>query len=220
MTTSSNEKRNPQLSTPRSAALAGIAFAVSFAASLIFLRLSIPGDLTADIEWGTQSRQRVTIALILMPFAGVFFLWFVGVIRDRFGDREDRFFATVFLGSSILFLAMVFVAMAIAGALVATTGLDNSLTLSSDVALFARALMLQISNVYALRMASVLMFSLATIWLRTHLMPRWLVIITYLLATVLLFVVSLSLWVTLVFPGWVMLVSVYVLWHSHRKQTP
>ena len=69
-------------------------------------------------------------------------------------------------------------------------------------------------------MASVLMFSLATIWLRTHLMPRWLVIITYLLATVLLFVVSLSLWVTLVFPGWVMLVSVYVLWHSHRKQTP
>ncbi len=219
MTPSSNEKRNPQLSTPRSAALAGIAFAVSFAASLIFLRLSIPGDLTADIEWGTQSRQRVTIALILMPFAGVFFLWFVGVIRDRFDVPGGSLFRHRVPGQQYPLLAMVFVAMAIAGAMVAI-GLDNSLTLSSDVALFARALMLQISNVYALRMASVLMFSLATIWLRTHLMPRWLVIITYLLATVLLFVVSLSLWVTLVFPGWVMLVSVYVLWHSHRKQTP
>ena len=57
-----------------------------------------------------------------MPFAGVFFLWFVGVIRDRFGDREDRFFATVFLGSSILFLAMVFVAMA---NIARRTGSDN-----------------------------------------------------------------------------------------------
>lgn len=54
-----------------------------------------------------------------MPFAGIAFLWFIGVIRDRLGDHEDRFFASVFLGSGLIFLATVFVAMAIAGALLA-----------------------------------------------------------------------------------------------------
>jgi hypothetical protein len=54
-----------------------------------------------------------------VPFAGIAFLWFIGVIRDRLGDHEDRFFASVFLGSGLIFLATVFVAMAIAGALLA-----------------------------------------------------------------------------------------------------
>ena len=64
------------------------------------------------------------------------------------------------------------------------------------------------------------MFSLGTIWWHTRLMPRWLVGVTYLLASVLLLVVNLSLWITLLFPAWVLLVSVYVLLQSHRGQTP
>lgn len=219
MTDTTIEQRNPKLTTPRAAALAGIAFAILFAASIVFLRLAIPGDLSGAVDWIGRARQYITIALILAPFSGVFFLWFIGVIRDRLGVYEDRFFATVFLGSSLLFLAMVFVAMAIAGALLATTGLEGGIALHSDVILFGRALMLYISNVYALRMAGVLMFSLGTIWLRTHTMPRWIVYITYGLAAVLLVVVSLNLWVTLVFPAWVLLVSIYVLWHSHQEQT-
>jgi len=43
-----------------------------------------------------------------LPFAGIAFLWFIGVLRDRLGELEDRFFATVFLGSGLLFLAMLF----------------------------------------------------------------------------------------------------------------
>ncbi len=211
------DERNPRLTTPRSAALAGIAFAVLFAASLIFLRLSIPGDLTMEIEWLGQGRRYLSIALVLMPFAGVAFLWFVGVIRDMLGEHEDRLFATVFFGSSLLFMAMVFVAMAVAGAMVTSVGLLGSETINQDVILFGRALILQISNVYALRMASVLMFSLGTIWLRTHLMPRWMVAVTYVLALVLLLIVSLSLWVTLVFPAWVLLVSVTVLIERYRR---
>jgi hypothetical protein len=71
--------------------------------------------------------------------------------------------------------------------------------------------MLQISNVYALRMAAVFMTSTATIWLRTGLMPRWLIVVTYLLAFLLLVVISLNLWVTLVFPAWVFFISVRLL---------
>jgi hypothetical protein len=71
--------------------------------------------------------------------------------------------------------------------------------------------MLQISNVYALRMAAVFMISTATIWLRTSLMPRWLVLATYVLALLLLLVVNIDLWVTLIFPAWVFFISVLIL---------
>lgn len=213
-------KRDPRLTTPRSAAVAGIIFALLFAASLVLLRLSILSDLTSDTEWAAQTGNYLSIALLLMPFAGIAFLWFIGVIRDRFGELEDRFFSTVFFGSSLLFIGMVFMAMAVAGALVASAGVDANPTINQDVVLFGRALMLQISNVYALRMAGVLMISLATIWLHTEIMPRWLVGLTYLLAGVLLLIVSLNLWITLLFPAWVLLVSVYVLVQSHRGQTP
>lgn len=220
MTNAANYERNPRLTTPRAAAVAGIIFALFFAASLIFLRLSIPSDLTSETEWIAQTRDYLSVALVLMPFAGIAFLWFIGVIRDRFGELEDRFFSTVFFGSSLLFIGMVFVAMAVAGALVAIAGVDGYKAINRDVVLFGRALMLQISNVYALRMASVLMMSLATIWLQTHLMPRWLVALTYLLAGTLLLIVTLNLWITLLFPAWVLLVSVYVLLQSHREHTP
>jgi hypothetical protein len=219
-TTMMKQERDPRLTTPRAAALAGIVFALLFAASLILLRLSVPSDLTSEIEWLRQSRNYLSVALVLVPFAGIAFLWFIGVIRDRFGELEDRFFSSVFFGSSLLFIGMVFMAMAIAGALVASVGVDGKYIISQDVVVFAQALMLQISNVYALRMAGVLMISLATIWLRTQLMPRWLVGLTYLLAAALLLIISLNLWITLLFPAWVLLVSVYVLLQSHREQTP
>ena len=56
--------------------------------------------------------------LYLVPFAGIVFLWFVAVIRDQVGEREDRFFATVFFGSGLLFVALLFAAAAVASALV------------------------------------------------------------------------------------------------------
>ena len=220
MTDIPTHERNPRLTTPRAAAVAGIIFALLFAASLVLLRLSLPSDLTREIGWLSQTRDYLSIALILMPFAGIAFLWFIGVIRDRFGELEDRFFSTVFFGSSLLFMGMVFVAMAIAGALVASVGVDGNYTISQDVVIFARALMLQISNVYALRMAGVLMFSLGTMWWHTQIMPRWLVGLTYLIACALLLIISLNLWVTLLFPAWVLLVSVYVLLNSHHGQSP
>jgi hypothetical protein len=152
------------------------------------------------------------IALSLMPFAGIAYLWFIGVVRDKLGDYEDRFFSSVFYGSSLIFLGMVFVAMAIVGGLVAGYRLNPGITLDSQVVYFSRAMMIQLSNVYALRMAGVTMISLATIWLRTGLAPRWLVWATYALALALLLVVNFSLWVTLIYPAWVFLISLFILW--------
>ena len=60
-------------------------------------------------------------------------------------------------------------------------------------------------------MAGVFMISLATIWLRTGVMRRGWAYLTYVLALVLLLSIDYSYWVTLILPGWVLVVSVYIL---------
>src|SRR6202161_1662388 len=121
------------LRTPRAAAFAGIIFSVFLISALVLLRLSVPANPQVAGAWLTDSGRRtaVTVALHLIPFAGIAFLWFIGVLRDRIGQREDRFFATVFLGSGLLFVAMIFAAAAIAGGLLAdaSSGPVNASTL-------------------------------------------------------------------------------------------
>ncbi|TQM57959.1 hypothetical protein [Humibacillus xanthopallidus] len=214
-TPSAQDRSLRRLSTPRAAGLAGVAFALLFATSLALLRSVTPEDPFAGTPWTDDAGGRIRVALSLMPFAGIAFLWFIGVIRDQLGELEDRFFASVFLGSGLLFLAMIFVSLAVAGALLAGIGAGGGLY-SGDTVSFGRAVMLQIGNVYALRMAGVFMISLGTIWMRTGLMPRWLAAVTFVLAALLLFVINLSLWTGLVFPGWVLVVSLLILARQRR----
>jgi len=201
-----------RLSTPRAVAIAGILFGLLFGASLVLMRSAIPAVDSADTSWAQVGAWKINLALGLMPFAGIAYLWFIGVVRDRLGEFEDKFFSTVFFGSSLLFLAMVFISMAIAGGILTTYRMITGETPDYSVIFFGRALMLHISNVYALRMAGVTMISLATIWIRTGSMPRWLAVVTYLLALALLVVVNYNLWITLIFPAWVTLISLFILW--------
>src|SRR5215208_502685 len=106
-----------QLKTPKAAAIAGIAFSLLLLLILWLLRTSIPADPPEPGAWLATDTRAVTVALNLVPFAGIAFLWFIGVLRDRLAQLEDRFFATVFFGSGLLFLATLFVAATIVGAL-------------------------------------------------------------------------------------------------------
>jgi hypothetical protein len=207
-----------RLTTPRAAAWAGVLFALLFATSLGLIGTSIPGDAATQTGWVETGSERLRFATTLMPLSGIAFLWFIGVVRDRLGDFEDRFLSTVMIGSGLLFLAMVFVATAVAGGiLVATQGVEDPAQ-AEGVVRFGQAVLLQIGNVYALRMAGAFMISLATIWLRTGLMPRWLALLTYALALTLLVVTTLSLWASLVFPGWVLVVSALFLIRSYASR--
>jgi hypothetical protein len=107
MTTTHPPFNPAALKTPRAAAIAGILFALLDGASLILIRLSVPPDVAAEGAWLATNGARVALALNMAPFAGIAFLWFIGVIRDRVGDLEDRFFSSVFFGSGLLFLALV-----------------------------------------------------------------------------------------------------------------
>jgi hypothetical protein len=96
------------LTTPRAAALAGVLSALLFAAVLILIRAKMPEGVGDSTQWLNSERGGIVTATKLMPFAGITFLWFIAVVRDGFGRYEDRFFATVFLGSGLLFLAVMF----------------------------------------------------------------------------------------------------------------
>jgi hypothetical protein len=59
--------------------------------------------------------------------------------------------------------------------------------------------------------AAVFMIATATITLRVAVMPRWISVLGYLCALVLLVTVGALPWVELIFPAWVFMVSLYVL---------
>lgn len=147
------ERIERRLTTPRAAGVAGVLFALLFGASLILLRLALPETLLGQVVWTEQQVKSVALATTMAPFAGISFLWFLGVIRDRLGDLEDRFFATVLSGSGLLFVAMIFVASGLAASTISTL---QSITVgqSADMLLFSRALMYQMLNIYAIRMAA------------------------------------------------------------------
>jgi len=208
-----------KLETPRAAAIAGILFALLYGSSLVLIRLSIPTDLTVkDAAWLDTNIKMVSLALNMVPYAGIAFLWFIGVIRDQLGDLEDRFFATVFLGSGLLFLALTFVGAALAGGLISSYGIDKVNILEYGSYTFSRAVMFQILNIYTIRMEGVFMISLGTIWLRTGLMHRGWAILNYVLALILLLSISLSAWVTVIFPVWVLSISIYILIKNMRSR--
>ena len=210
-----------ELRTPQAAAIAGVVFSLLLGVSLVLVRISVPADPSDAREWLTNAGRRhaVLVAVNLVPFAGIAFLWFIGVSRDRLGAREDRFFATVFLGSGLLFVAMMFGAAAVTGSLV--TGFRGGVQASADSSQswrFGGSLAHALLTVYGMRMAAVFMISTATITLRYGVIPRWLGIAGYASALALLLGVNVVGWLELLFPLWVLLVSIHLLLESFRRQ--
>jgi len=203
--------RKARLTTPRAAALAGIVFSVLLITSLVLIRISVPTDPQDAGDWLAGGLKTVTLALNIVPFAGIAFLWFIGVLRDRIGEREDRFFATVFLGSGLLFLSTLFTATATAGGLIGMYGAAASTIVDSGIYAYNRAVTYEIMNVYAMKMAGVFMISTCTLSLRTGIIPRWMSFLGLVLALFLLFSIGFFAWASLVFPLWVLLISVYIL---------
>jgi hypothetical protein len=199
------------LKTPKAAAIAGMVFSVLLVVVFWLLRTSIPADPLEPGSWLPHSGN-VELAMNLMPFAGIAFLWFLGVVRDRLGQQEDQFFATVFFGSGLLFLAMLFTAAAIIGAILIAFAMEPQELMGSATFHFARAAAYNLVNVYMIKMASVFMITTSTVAIYTGIAPRWLAVLGLALAVCLLFGSFYLSWSFLVFPLWVFLISVGLMW--------
>jgi hypothetical protein len=192
----------------RSAAIAGIVFGVLLLVALTMLRIALSVDTLQSLQTDAQRRGLIRLSLHLVPFAGIAFLWFIGVVRDQLGSVEDRLFSTVFLGSGLLFLAMLFVGAVLSSGLLAMLAESN---LNADLFAYGRSTTQTLISVYAMRMAAVFTISVSTVGLRTSAMPRWVSYIGYLVALILLVAAGEHKWTQLLFPAWVLLVSVVIL---------
>jgi hypothetical protein len=217
MTGSNAHLSDRALRTPRAAATAGILFALLFSTSWVLIRLSIPAEALEASDWIEQQAGNLSLAMSLIPFAGISFLWFMGVVRDRMGRQEDQFFSTLFFGSGYLYLGMTFASAAMAGGALVLYASHLDLLAGSGVYSLALVVSNRLNTVYAMRMAGAFMFVLGTIWVRTGVMPRWLALVTYLLAVVLLISIGFTPWVVLVFPVWVFAISVAILVLNYRS---
>ena len=176
--------------------------------ALTMIRIAFSEDSLQALQTDAQRRSLIRLSLQLVPFAGIAFLWFIGVVREQLGNVEDRLFSTVFLGSGLLFLAMLFT-----GAVTSTSLLAMLAGSDPNANLFAygRSNTQTLISVYAMRMAAVFTLSVSTVGLRTSGLPRWVSYLGYLVALTLLLAAGEHRWFQLLFPAWVLLVSVAIL---------
>ena len=218
MSTTRNESR-PAPAPPRGVAIAGILFSVLYLASLVLVRLAMPADPSDPGAWlgDPAYRTAVRVALNLVPFTGIAFLWFMGVLRSRIGLLEDQFLSTVLLGSGLLFVGLLFGTAAVARGVLEAFGADGQLPGASETYVLSRRISYVLMNTFAVKMAAVFMFVTSTIGLRTAKFPRWMVYLGYALALVMLLTITDFAWIALVFPSWVLLVSAYILVTNSRQ---
>ena len=209
------------LTTPRAAGVAGIIFAVLFILALALLSrvvgVSLETEQVMENLYGSSSTPAL-VGLYMVPFAGIAFIWFIGVIRDRIGEREDRFFATVFLGSGLLFVAMLFAGAAVLGGLIAGNRFGIAAPTNIETVGFARSVGYSFLFVYSAKVAGVFMLATSTIVRRSR-WPRWTYLSGFIGAAVLILSVSFFEPTVLLLPAWVAAISCYVLVTGGRRSS-
>ncbi len=191
-----------------------------FGVIVILLRRVVPANPHSAGDWLTHasSRHEIQFALGLVPFCGIFFLWFMGAVRARIGDAEDKFLSTIFLGSGLLFIAMLFAFAALFGALLGVAALHNG-SPPLDIWQLGRETTFNLASIYAVRMGAVFMITASTLAFRLHIHSRVVAGVGYAAALLLLFASTSIPWLQLVFPVWVLLVSINILVLSYRNAT-
>lgn len=207
------EEAGRQLRAPWAASIAGLLFSIMFTAALVLVRGEVEEGAVAG-----QSTAAVIGGLYLAPFAGIMFLWFVAVIRDQIGEREDRFFATVFFGSGLLFVGMLFTSAAVASTPTTLVQFLGEESVSAESMSLLRGLGYTLLFALATRAAAVFMLATATIGIKSGVFPRWFALIGALLGIVLLVAVSVYDWIILILPAWVAVVSLFILRRERARR--
>jgi hypothetical protein len=196
------------------AAIAGIVCAIGWSLSLQRL-LSAPGIGASDAEireyYADASNGTAAIVwLQVLVVSTIAFLWFVGVVRARLGDREPRLFGTVFFGSSVLLAALLFFGAALLSAPAVLVAWGDRMPDPGAVSL-SRAGASVVLSVYAPRIATLVMFSTASLGRATGALPAWLVWLTYVIGVLAFVNVSIATPFVYVVTAWIALVSVVLL---------
>lgn len=201
--------------TIESAAIAGVVYAVCASAALFFLT-RYP-DLTLDeqelSDWFADDGNLAALlaGLNLAAVSSIAFLWFVAVIRRRLGAREDRFFATVFLGSALAYIGIWLVAASLLVAPAVAVNVRGAASIEQTSATLAFGAAAALVLVVGPRIQAVFVFSTSTLILRTGALPRWVAYWGYLNGLILFLVPVITRPVGIGLPIYVLVVSITIL---------
>ncbi len=201
-----------------SAAAAGVVYAILAVVALLLIQ-SVPAPSSTEAEWvewigDVGNRRALFVALSLASISSVAFLWFVAVIRRRIGEREDRFFSTVFLGSALVHVSLFLVMASVAAAPAMLPRTDSPI--GWDVFRLAEGTALGILLVAGPRIQAVFVASTSTLFLRTGVVPRWLAYLGYSLAVVMFIVPIVATPMGVGLPAFVLVSSITIFFSRRR----
>jgi hypothetical protein len=198
-----------------SAAIAGVVYSILAVAALVLLQTfpSSFSDTEALELWfaDAQNRLGLIIGVNLAAISAIAFLWFVAVIRRRMGEREDRFVATVFLGSGILYIGVWLVAAASVASFAFAFERFGGASIDSGTATFLVGFAEGLILVVAPRLQGAFVLSTSTLILRTDMLPKWLGYLGYIVGFVMLIIPVVYKPTGIGFPIWVLIVSATLL---------
>jgi hypothetical protein len=208
--------------TLEAAAIAGIAFSVLYSTGLIVLARR-PAN-TSPSSWEAwildpANQTWAIVGLNLMAFASIAFLWFMAVIRRRLGDREDRFFSTVFQGAGILNVALILIGSCAVAAVTAAAQSDYGRELTGSDASLMAGFGLVVLLVILPRIQAVFIMTTSTLTLRTKTFRPTLPMLGFLLALGMLLFPLLFEPLGFAFPIWVLVISVALLWRREAIES-
>ena len=208
----------------RSAALfttiAGAAYAVLFITSF-WLMLDVPttedsAKQVADYYESTDGQVVNLVALYLLPFAGISFLWFVVSVRMWISARAVRpinnLFSNVQFSSGLIFLTLLFASAAAMSVGPITFNASDDLptpVVIRDFPLFGSSLFF----VFATRMGAMFVFTTTRICSSAGIIPRWFTIHGLLVGITMLLTASFNRWLIVVFPLWVLVLCLLTQLH-------
>ena len=203
-----------RLGSIEAAALAGIVCAIGWSVSLRDL-LAAPAIDAPDAQvvhyYGASGAGFHALVLLqVMVLGTIGFLWFIGVVRNRLGARAPELVATVFFGGGILIAGLMFAGTAALAAPAVLVEAGGKVPGVGDVSI-SRAMAVAILTVFAPRIATLLMFAVATLGRKTGALPKWLVIVTYVVGTTEFLNVTISQPTIYLVPAWIALVSLSLL---------
>lgn len=202
----------------------GLTFAILFILAY-WIGTSVPGVRSTDEQirefYSSTGKRRLTlVALYIMPFAGIAFLWFIVALRmwiSGSARRVDVLFSNIQLVSGILFIALFFASASAFAAMAASVeyaGASVDPVIARQFPLYGSTILF----IFAMRMAAMFIFTTSTIGRNAGILPAWYTWAGYIVGIFLLLSATFSRALVLVFPVWVIVLCLLLI--TRARQIP
>lgn len=202
--------------------VSGIVFAILLVVAMVLVKqapgLGVPDSVYMAFYQG-NSDVLVTLGLYIVPFAGIAFLWYMAATRALLTAHAGALPEIPRLlqqASGVTWVCMMFAGAAAVGAVALLSVFSVDPLPQVGVARALASAGYGLVFVYGVRVAGMYMITTTTLASKAGLLPRWLALLGYLAAAFLLVSTTFHPAILLIFPTWVVLVSVLVLCRASR----